>query len=103
MTFWQSDFPALMLDFGYVVEDGQGTRVLGILAQEDVVNPDGGGDNIIRSTVLTLPTAALPDVEEGDTLSTWAQDAPASPVSWKVRRVLVRQDGTPTRLLLAVA
>lgn len=100
--FFETDYPAMMLDFGYVVEDARGERVLGILSQEDIVSPDSGGDNIVRSTVLTVPTSALLDVEEGDTLRTWAQDAPDRIVTWDVRRVLLRQDGTPTRLLLAV-
>ena len=102
MPFWESDFPATLLDFGYVVQDVHGTEVRGILAQEDVVQNDGSGDVIVRSTVLTVAGAALPDVAQGDVLTTWAPDAPTRTTSWNVRRVLVRQDGTPTRLVLAL-
>lgn len=98
--FFETDFPAMMLDTGYVVEDAAGTRVLALLTQEDVVSPDSGGDNILRSTMLTVPSGALAGVDEGDTLTTWPQDAPATRSTWQVNRVLVRQDGTPTRLLI---
>lgn len=101
--FFETDFPSLMLDMGYMVEDAAGTRVLGLLTQEDIVSPYGAGDNILRSTMLTLTSGALVGLDEGDTLITWPQDAPATRSTWNVRRVLVRQDGTPTRVLLAAA
>ena len=101
MTFWRDDFPALLLDFGHVVEDALGTQVRGIVSEQDLVQSQEGGDVIVRETVLTVPHAALPDAEEGDTIRTWLPDAPNTPVSWVIRRVLLRQDGTPTRFILA--
>jgi hypothetical protein len=103
VTFWRDDFPALLLDFGHVVEDALGTQVRGILAEQDLVQSTDGGDVIVRETVLTVPSAALPDAEQGDTLRTWLADTPQRPVSWEIRRVLVRQDGTPTRFVVVAS
>jgi hypothetical protein len=101
MAFWQTDFPALLLDFGHVVEDTQGTQVRGILAEQDVVTNDGAGDVLIRATTLTVPSGSYPDLATGDTVRTWLPDAPTTVLSWMVRDILVRQDGTPTRLVVA--
>ena len=103
MTFWREDFPALLLDFGVVVEDALGTRLRGLLQEQDVMENDGSGDVVIRATTLSVPAGTLPTLAIGDTLRTWLPDAPVSPLTWKVRNILLRQDGTPTRYILAAA
>lgn len=99
--FFADDFPALLLDFGVVIEDAQATQARGLLSEQDVVVNDGHGDVLIRATTLTIATGLYPDLVKGDTVRTWMPDAPASVNSWMVRDILVRQDGTPTRLVLA--
>lgn len=102
MPFWRDDFPALLLDFGVVVEDGRGTKVRGILGEQDEVRNDGSGDVLVRVTTLTLANGALDRLARGDTLRTWLPDAPATVSTWRVRDVLVRQDGSPLRCVLAL-
>lgn len=103
MTFWRDDYQALMLDFGVVVEDAHGTRTRGILSEQDTVLNDGNGDVVVRATVLVLPVGVLDGLGRGDILRTWMPDAPVAALSWKVRDLLVRDDGSPLRVVLAAA
>lgn len=102
MPFWRSDFPALLVDFGVVVEDSRGVQVRGLLGEQDEVRNDGSGDTLVRVTVLTLANGALDGLARGDTLRTWLPDGPATVSTWRVRDVQVRQDGAPIHCILAL-
>ena len=98
--FHKTDFPALLLDFGLVVENAIGDRVRGILREQDVVQNDGSGDVVLRSTVLTVASGAWPTAVQGDRIRTWEPDAPETVTTWEIRRVLRQRNGTPTQFIL---